>query len=198
MYDYGGFTFEMPQQEYDIYSPATADVQQWQPSQDWQSQWSDMANWDSAMKGDWGFGGFGASAAQPQQGLVEEPQGPYGFNQALASEPAPPTVGQPGMGPKGQEDDLLTRLKKSGAGMGVGLLGQGASAGLQALMNPAQKSQKMPQLSVSSGQQYTPQALENTPGTKASPLISGRPTQVIGSQGLKGKRAPSYGGFSMY
>lgn len=173
----------------------------------------DAGNLDQyeAMSGDQGgFGydwandmtgmGFADLTSQPQSidtNLVEEPQGPYGFNQSLVSEPQAPSIGQGGPTPQGQ-DDWWNQVKKAGMGMGVGLATNAAGAGLQALLNPAQKQQSMPQLATRPGAQYTPQPLENTPGTKASPLISGRPTQVIGSQGLKGKRAPSYGGFSMY
>ena len=182
--------------DYDAYQSyeTPQDYGGWSGDQGWsQGGFSDVGwDWQNDMIG-MGFGAPQQQMALPQYEMTNP--GSVWTPPSMGEQA--PAIGQGARGP--MEDDWLTQLKKSGAGMGVGLLTQGAGAGLQALMAPkAQKQQSLPQSSTPAGAQYTPQPLENTPGTKASPLISGRPTQVIGSQGLKGKRAPSYGGFSMY
>lgn len=149
-------------------------------------------------------------AFQPQQMELpsyEQPSGQQPFNQqppASMGETAAPQMGGTG-GSSREEESWLSRLAKAGLGMGVG-------AGTTVLGNVAQSALSKPQSSNRSSvtpaapqalpaapttPTYTPEALEPLPGTKASPLISGRPTSVKGSAGLK-ERKPSYGGFTMY
>lgn len=220
MADYGGFTFEMPQQEYDIYSPYTADVEQWQPSEDWMQDWTSMADYTDPYESGAAFQSMYNEQPVAPSATYDFPQQPT-FDPSLApeytdpgtkyvppsfSESAAPSVGQGGRGVLANEDDWWSKIAKAGMGMAVG-------AGTSALGSLANKAisgsgSERPQptaapaaavapLTAPAAQQYTPEALEPRPGTKASPLISGRPTGVRGSSGLK-ERKPSYGGFSMY
>lgn len=189
--------------DYDAYQPyeAPTDYGGWSGDQGWDTGGFAVDN-SLPMGYDWTTDMTGMGFGAPQQdqydpSLIQAPQGEYGWNPQLAQEPAPPSVGQQGPGGL-KEDDWLNQLKKTGLGVGASVLAQGAGAGLQALMAPKQQQQRpqgMPQ--PSAGRQYTPEPLEPLPGTKASPLISGRPTQVRGSAGLK-ERRPGYGGFSLY
>jgi hypothetical protein len=117
----------------------------------------------------------------------------------------PPTVGQPGPGTQ-QDDDWKKMLMKGGMGIGASALGAGASALMQSLFQPAQPK---PQLAPSSplpsspaGQQYQIAPFTPPPGAQWSPLLSGGPSSVQGSQGLdvnaRMKKGGSTGGFTLY
>jgi hypothetical protein len=152
-------------------------------------------------------------------GWITNPSAGYSPNQSLGFN-TPNTTLAPNVGNAGgsgqasqnarKEDDWKTALAKFGLGVGTSAAGMG----LQALMQPSQKSQGQPGLTV--GQPVAPvppppglaQAapmspeLQPLPGTLASPLISQRPTQVQQSTGLNAFRRPNQpnrsGGFSLY
>lgn len=195
----------------EYYSPMEFD--QYQPEFEANMQY-DTGGYQGSDYDAYNTGGFGGGnegyqnwsdwfqpTQQPQfdSSLISEPQGEYGWSPQLAQEPTAPSVGQPGAGgPQNQDEDMWKKLMRSAGGMGIGVLGSAAGAGIKALMAPKEKQQGGGGLPPApSPMTYKPEPLAALPGTKASPLISGRPTQVLGSQGLK-ERRPTYGGFSMF
>ncbi len=155
------------------------------------------------------YGTEGAMSSAYEQPAAAPQWTPPSMGQAQA-----PQFGQMGSGPTGgpggrEEESWLSRLAKAGFGMGVGagttVLGsvaQNALAPKEKSSSPAAASQGVAATPTAlpaapTPLTYTPEALEPLPGTKASPLISGRPTTVKGSAGLK-ERRPQNGGFTLY
>lgn len=191
----------------DEYDAASFD----QPSYDQSSWGGDQGGFDMGFYDDVLQGYNPGQMPQQQQwmpeqsptSLVQEPGGAQGFDQRLATEPGP-SVGQQGAGGGNKEDDWLKMLGKAGIGMGVGAGTSALGSLVSGAMAPRQRSQSSPVMGAASAQSsavttptYTPEPLAPEPGTKASPLISGRPTSVRGSAGLA-ERRPGRGGFSIY
>lgn len=205
------WSYEMPGydagnlEQYDQYDTGGYD---WGGGGDSDFQWQDMMRLEQQYEPEYtagmnrGMGGLGSESS-----AYEQPSGFQSFTQqppASMGQQAAPQIGGPGGSGGGREEEgWLSRLAKAGLGMGVGagttVLGNVA----QSALAPKQKAAAAPQAGALPLPQapttptYQPEALEPLPGTKASPLISGRPTQVRGSAGLR-ERRPAYGGFSMY
>jgi len=209
------YQFDMPSQDeygYQPYDTGGVDV----GNDPWTSYWGGAGQ---SLLPDYDFGANQQSfTPQAQDFQPQQQELPFYDEQTAAPQWTPPSMGQtqaPQLGQMGggpgskEEESWLSRLAKAGFGMGVGAgttalgsMAQNALAPKEKSSSPAAASQGAAATPTAlpaapTPLTYTPQALEPLPGTKASPLISGRPTTVKGSAGLK-ERRPQNGGFTMY
>ena len=174
----GDFTFELPDQDapwaLDNYNPG-------QYNYDYS---------DSSQGGGYGGMNVGGEGYAPSGGFDQYQYG---------GEPSAPSGQQTGSGGaqnKMKDDEWKKILMKFGMGsVAPALIGAAGRA-----MSPTPQQQKSPSMSMAPALAYKFAEPVPEPGTKASPLISGRPKQTTISQGLEERmrRGGSTGGMALY